>query len=300
MKIAIVGAGAVGGYFGALLQESGADITMVARGRTLEALKFKGLHINDARGERYVPIPAVASVQELKDADVVMIATKALSWSSDLAELLGGIPANSVVAITQNSIESADLAAKSIGADRVWPGVVRGFFVHEGPASVSYKGGPLSYTFGDSGELSRQFASTLEQAGIDGVLHPDILVDVWEKAMFVEVFGGLGAFVEKRLGTLRTHFRASLEALMEEVAEVARAAGVALPSDAVERTMNFADRMPENSTSSMQRDLAAGVASELEAQTGAIVRAAHKVGVKTPLHDLIYAGLKLKEEENSL
>lgn len=118
--------------------------------------------------------------------------------------------------------------------------------------------------------------------------------------MFVEVFGGLGAFVEKQLGTLRTHFRASLEALMEEVAEVARAAGVALPSDAVERTMNFADRMPENSTSSMQRDLAAGVASELEAQTGAIVRAAHKVGVKTPLHDLIYAGLKLKEEENSL
>lgn len=300
MKIAIVGAGAVGGYFGALLQESGADVTLVARGRTLEALKSKGIRVTDAKGERYVPIPVVASVQELGDVDVVMIATKALLQSTDPADLLGGLPARSVVAITQNSVESADIAAAIVGPDRVWPGVVRGFFVHDGPAEVSYRGGPLSYTFGDSGELAQQFARTLEKAGIDGVLHPDILVDVWEKAMFVEVFGGLGAFVEKQLGTLRTHFRGSLEALMEEVAEVARALGVALPSDAVERTMSFADQMPENSTSSMQRDLAAGVASELEAQTGAIVRAAHKAGVKTPLHDLIYAGLRLKEEEKAL
>ncbi|BAU95470.1 2-dehydropantoate 2-reductase [Corynebacterium suranareeae] len=300
MKIAIIGAGAVGGYFAALLQESGADVTLVARGQTLEVLQSSGLRVKDAKSDRYVQVPAVASVQELPEVDVVMIATKALATSTNTEELLRGLPENAVVAITQNSVESADIAAEVVGTDRVWPGVVRGFFVHDGPAQVSYLGGPLSYTFGDSGELSQQFADILNEAGIDGIFHPDILVDVWEKAMFVEVFGGLGAFVEKQLGTLRTHFRASLEALMEEVAEVATGLGIALPSDAVERTMNFADRMPEDSTSSMQRDIADGVPSELDAQTGAIVRAARKVGVKTPLHDLIYAALSLKEEENGL
>lgn len=297
MKIAIVGVGAVGGYFGALLQESGADVTLVARGRTLESLKSKGIRVKDANGERIVFVPAVAHVQDLQDVDVVMIATKALSGAVDPREMLRGLPEKAVVAITQNSVESAGIVAEILGQDRVWPGVIRGFFVHDGPAQVSYHGGPLSYTFGDNGELSQSFAQTLERAGIDGVLHPDILVDVWEKAMFVETFGGLGAFVEKQLGVLRTHFRASLEALMEEVAAVARATGVDLPRDSVERTIAFADRMPAESTSSMQRDIAAGIDSELEAQTGAIVRAARKAGVETPLHDLIYAGLRLKEED---
>ncbi|WP_053544557.1 2-dehydropantoate 2-reductase [Corynebacterium deserti] len=296
MKIAIVGAGAVGGYFGALLQESGADVTMVARGRTLEILQHQGITVTDVRGTRTVRIPAVGHLSQLGHADVVLLATKALANGTDLAEILDGMPKEAIVAITQNSVEAADIVAEVVGADRVWPGVIRGFFVHDGPGEVSYKGGPLSYSFGDSGQLARDFAATLENAGIDGVLHPDILVDVWEKAMFVETFGALGAFVDKQLGALRTHFRASLEALMAEVAEVARANGVNLPSDSVERTMVFADNMPATATSSMQRDLAAGVDSELDAQTGAIVRAARKGGVKTPLHDLVFAGLTYKGE----
>lgn len=290
MKLAIIGAGAVGGYFGALLHESGADVTLVARGQTLEMLKTQGLHISDSNGERYVSVPAVESVAELKDVDVVLVATKALSRSTNPRELLAGLPKTATVAMTQNSVEAADIFADFLGKDRVWPGVIRGFFVHEGPARVSYRGGPLSYTFPAG---NKEFAETLRNAGIEAIEHPDILVDVWEKAMFVETFGGLGAFVDKQLGILRTHFRASLEAMMEEVAEVARAAGVKLPSDAVERTMVFSDRMPAESTSSMQRDLAASDDSELDAQTGAIVRAGQKWGVKTPLHDLIYAGLSL-------
>lgn len=110
--------------------------------------------------------------------------------------------------------------------------------------------------------------------------------------MFVTTFGGLGAFMDKPLGVLRTDYRSSLEALMSEVDAVARATGVDLPEDAVSRTMAFADRMPAASTSSMQRDITAGDASELDAQVGAIVRAGKRLGVDVRLHDLIHTGLR--------
>lgn len=298
MRIAIIGAGAVGGYFGARLRESGADVTLIARCVALDAIRSAGVRVTDPQGERTVPVPVVESLAEAGAVDVVLVTTKALRESTSVAALLAGLPANAVVATTQNAVEVPRAVAEVVGADRVWPGVVRGFFIHTGPGRVEYRGGPLSYTFGDTGETSREFARILQKAGIDGVLHPDIWVDVWEKAMFVTTFGALGALLEQPLGVLCTRARASLEALMEEVAAVARATGVALPADAVARTMDFADRMPAASTSSMQRDLAAGVDSELDAQVGAILRVGHRHGVDTRLHQLIHTGLALRMDSD--
>ena len=296
MKIAIIGAGAVGGYFGARLKEAGKDVTLVARGETLERLRSSGVAIQDPAGSRVVPVPVVASVQELGEEDVVLVATKALANSSTAKELLADISPQGIIATTQNAVEAPMQAASVVGKQRVWPGVVRGFFVCTGPAQVEFRGGPISFTFKDDGPKAQEFAQILQEAGIDGVAHPNIWVDIWEKAMFVTAFGGLGAFVEKPLGVLRTHFRASLEALMEEIYQVAQASGVEMPSDSVARTMDFADQMPAQSTSSMQRDLLEGRASELDAQLGAICRAGEKFHIKTPLHDLLYAGLALKTE----
>lgn len=296
MRIAIIGAGAVGGYFGALLHEAGAEVTLVARGETLRVLKSRGVHVRDQRGERDVLVAAVGSLHDLDGADVVLVATKALAGSTPARELLNGLPPHAVVAMTQNAVEAPAAAAEIVGEETVWPGVVRGFFVHTGPASVEYRGGPLSYTFGtwdrSDSETARGFAHILGTAGIEAQVHPDIWVDMWEKAMFVTTFGGLGAFMDKPLGVLRTDYRSSLEALMSEVDAVARATGVDLPEDAVSRTMAFADRMPAASTSSMQRDITAGDASELDAQVGAIVRVGKRLGVDVRLHDLIHTGLR--------
>lgn len=110
--------------------------------------------------------------------------------------------------------------------------------------------------------------------------------------MFVTTFGALGACVDEPLGVLRTKYRSTLQALMSEVRAVSQASGVTLPDDAVERTMAFADQMPESSTSSMQRDIAAGRESELDAQVGAIVRSGTGHGVDVRLHDFIYAALR--------
>lgn len=300
MNIAIIGAGAVGGYFGARLRESGAQVTLVARGETLQVVKERGVRVTDAQGVREVPVPVVGSLHEVDRADVVLVATKALGGGTPARELFDGLPRTAIVATTQNAVEAPHQAAGIVGSANVWPGVVRGFFIHTGPASVEYRGGPLSYTFGTWGQsapdrvqdLAVEFAAALNTAGIEGRVHPDIWVDVWEKAMFVTTFGGLGAFVDKPLGVLRTDYRSTLEALMREVADVARADGVALPPDAVERTMIFADRMPEASTSSMQRDISAGGDSELDAQVGAIVRAGKRHGVDVRLHDFILTALR--------
>lgn len=300
MGITIIGAGVVGGYFGARLYESGARVTLVARGETLRAVRERGVRVTDARGAREVAVPVVGSLHEVERADVVLVATKALGGGTPSRELFDGLPRTTIVATTQNAVEAPHQAAGIVGSGNVWPGVVRGFFIHTGPASVEYRGGPLSYTFGTWGrsapdpvrQLAAEFSTALNTAGIEGRVHPDIWVDVWEKAMFVTTFGGLGAFVDKPLGVLRTDYRSTLEALMREVADVARADGVALPRNAVERTMMFADRMPEVSTSSMQRDIAAGGDSELDAQVGAIVRVGKRHGVDVRLHDLIFTALR--------
>lgn len=292
MKIVVFGAGAVGGWFGGSLVAAGQDVTFVARGESLRVLKEPGLILNDAPPR---PVHAVGTLAEAGPADVVLLAVKA-TRAAQLPELLAGLPEEAVVAVTQNSVEVPGQLADLLGPERVWPGVVRGFFHHLGPGQVSFRGGPISYTFGTwdgAGDpRAERFAAALQDAGVEAVLREDIFADVWEKAMFVTCFGALGSAADQPLGQLRTTLRGSLVALMEEVAAVARATGVPLDSEEVARTMDFADRMPAEATSSMQRDLAAGRGHELDAQVGAVVRLGRRHGVDTRLHDLLYGLLR--------
>lgn len=292
MKIAVLGVGAVGGWFGGSLAQAGHDVTFVARGDTLRVLRDTGLTLNDASP---LPVRAVAELVEIDDVDVVLLAVKA-TGHTHLREMLADLPAGAVVAVTQNSVEAPHLVAEIVGRRRVWPGVVRGFFHHTGPGRVEFHGGPISYSFGawdgDEDPTARTFAEALTGAGIQAHLRDDVFVDVWEKAMFVTCFGALGSAAGAPLGHLRTRLRGSLRGLMEEVAAVARATGVPLAEDAVDRTMAFADRMPAGATSSMQRDLAAGRDSELDAQVGAIMRLGTYHGEDVRLHDLLYGLLR--------
>ncbi|NLF91678.1 MAG: 2-dehydropantoate 2-reductase, partial [Corynebacterium marinum] len=273
MKIAVIGAGAVGGWFGGELVRAGHDVVFISRGRSLEVLQGEGLRLNDGPP---VPVRAVRKLADAGAPDVVLLAVKATT-GTDFAALLEGVHENSLVAVTQNSVEVPARVAEIAGTARTLPGVVRGYFHHTGPGRVEFHGGPISYDFGTwdghSDEAVDKFAATLRDAGIEARVHPDIFLDVWEKAMYVTTTGALGALAGSPLGELRTRLRPTLEALMREVHATGRAAGVALSDDAVERTLAFADRMPADATSSMQRDLAAGrpaTRHELDAQVGAI------------------------------
>ena len=292
MRFAFIGAGAVGGWFGGRLLAAGHDVAFVARGATLDVLRREGLRLND---EAPVPVETAGSLAELGECDVVFLTVKATE-DTDLEALLAGLGASTPVAVTQNAVEMPGRVAAVVGGARTWPGVVRGFFHHTGPGRVEFHGGPSSYVFGtfdasDPAHL-QPVAEALEAAGIAATVHPEILLDVWEKAMFVTCFGGLGAVTGKPLGYLRTSMRDSLASLMREVRAVALAEGVPLSDDVVERTMAFADRMPATATSSMQRDIAAGDPGELDAQVGAVVRLGAVHGVDTRLHSLIFSLLE--------
>ena len=297
MKITVIGAGAVGGWFGGRLAATGHYVTVVARpgSETLTAVRERGLKL----GEEVVRVAGVDKLADAPPADLVLLAVK-VTGVADAAILLEGIDERALVACTQNAVEVPGAVAEVVGTQRTLPGVVRGFFHHVGPAEVAFHGGPISFTFGTwdgaQNPVAEEFAAALNVAGIDGVVHPDIFVDVWSKAMFVGPFGGLGALAGQPLGVLRTQMRDSLRAVITEVDAVARAQGVNLPASAVEDVLTFADQMPEEATSSMQRDLAAGAANELDAQVGAIVRAGERLGVPTPLHGLIQDVLRYGQQ----
>lgn len=289
MRIAVIGAGAVGGWFGGRLAGAGHDVTFVARGETLEALQNQGLRLND---EEPRSVRAVGTTGEVGEVDAALLCVK-VTDATELGPLLDGL-GHAPVALTQNSVEVPRLVAEHLGTQRTWPGVVRGFFHHVGPARVEFHGGPISYEVGTwDGAVDKridELAAALSEAGVEATVHPDARGAVWEKAMFVVAFGALGAVADAPLGELRTRHRASLEAFMNEIDACARAEGIVIDG-VVDRTMAFADQMPAGATSSMQRDLAAGLPSELDAQVGAIVRAGRRAGVPTPLHELAYTVL---------
>lgn len=312
MRIGIIGAGAVGTFFGAALVRAGHEVTVLARGAALEQIRTTGLTVTEGVPDTTpVPVHAAASPAEMVTADgtpldVVLLAVKATGETltdrrNQIAAMVQGIPGDPVIATTQNSVEAHRLVADAVGTDRTWPGVVRGYFIHTGPATVRFVPPLASYTVGvwegtgstRDADLAA-FAAALDGAGIDAVVRDDVWCDIWEKAMFVTCFGALGAVARQPIGVLRTTLRPSLEALVTEADAAARGTGVPLAVDAVARTMAFCDAQPADATSSMQRDITDGIAGELDSQLGAIIRAGDAGGVPTPVHDLIDGLLRLQ------
>lgn len=307
MKVLCIGAGAIGGYFGGALAEAGHEVSFVARGETLKALRERGLLLkNGEEPARTIRVHAAeragCAADLLGGVDIVLVATKALPDNPTFADLkdahqLAGVP----IVTTQNSVEVHDTAAELFGTDRVFAGVARCYATRVGPAEIQLNPGPLTLNFGrvkgaSESEVALAFRAALDEAGIGGdYLSPEeILVDVWAKAMFVSTTGALGAVAQAPMGVLRDALRPQLRALMKEVEAAARGNGVELPADVVEQTLAFADRQYAGATSSMHRDIAAGLPSELDAQVGAIRRKAATAGVPTPLLDYTEAVLTVR------
>ncbi len=297
MRYAIIGAGAIGGYYGGLLAGV-ADVTFIARGATLAALRERGIEVRSAGGTELLPVRFAADASELPPVDVVIIATKSGGLRDALATAAPLIAQGASVMPVQNGVEAPHVVAEGVPTERVIPCVVRGFLELVAPGVVAYHGGPRSFTFGSwdgrPSSVVSGIAADIAAAGFEGIVHDDIWMDVWRKAMFVVPFGALGALADQPLGVLLTSLRAELAGAMAEVREVGVATGVALPSDAVADTLAFADAMPVDATTSMQRDILAGLPSELDSQVGGIVRLADRAGVPVPRLALMERVLRLR------
>lgn len=293
------GTGGVGGYFGGRLAQAGESVVFVARGAHLEALRRDGLRVESAAGDFVVqPAEATDDPASLGTADVVLVCVKAWQVPEIAPALLPILRPDSFVVPLENGVEAADQVAAVVGPHRVLGGLCRIWSYVERPGLIRHAGAAPHIEFGElDGRKSERVAALralFEKAGGLSVEVPDdITVALWEKFLFIAPVSGVAAVTRVPIGAFRgvPETRAMLEAAMREVFDLARARGIAMRDDTVARTLSYVDSMPIDATPSMQRDIIDGRPSELEYQTGTIVRFGRESRVPVPVNECLYRSL---------
>lgn len=329
MRIAVVGAGAVGSYFGGRLAQAGNEVAFLARGKHLEALRARALRVESIKGGFEVRVRATNAAEEIGRVDAILVAVKAWQVTEAAESIRAMIDAESVVVPLQNGVEAPAQLTSVLGPERVTGGLCKIIAYMAGPGHVRHSGAEPFVAFGEfdpaarmqrrlkgdapvvashsEARFSREGAEPVGQlserlqelrhafvrAGVTCEITPDITGAMWEKFIFIASISGVGAVTRLRIGDLRAgaESRAQLVSAIREMVAVARAYKTALPGEIVERTLGYVDSLPGDGTSSMQRDIMDGLPSELEAQNGAVVRLGRAVGILTPTHEAIYAAL---------
>jgi 2-dehydropantoate 2-reductase len=298
MKIAVIGAGAVGGYFGGRLALSGNDVIFLVRGQTYEVLRAGPLRIASINGDFEVNVRVTDNPAEAGVVDAVLVGVKA--WQvPEAGTAIQRMPGcESVIVPLQNGMEAPAALAGVLGPGRVAGGLCRIVARATGPGQIDHFWAEPSVAFGEleplrNGAALRSLCEAFVAAGIRCSVSRDIRRAMWEKFLFITPWGSLGAVTRLAVGAIRTdpELRIRLVQALREVAEIARVRDSDLGPEGMKKTLDILDGLPADSTSSMQRDIMAGRPSELEAQTGAVVRFGRESAVPTPVHDEIYAEL---------
>ncbi len=298
MRIAVFGTGGAGGYFGARLAQAGEEIIFIARGEHLRAIREHGLRVDSAKGA-FVVTQALATDDpaQVGPVDVVMVGVKAWQIPEVARAIQPLVGPDTLVLPLQNGVEATAQLAGVLGAPRVIGGLCGTVSFVVGPGRIRSVGDTHFIKFGElDGKLSDR-TDRLRQAFMRADVKVDIPTDIhvalWEKFLFVVAWGGVGAVTRAPVGVLRTvaETRELLTQAMHEIFAVARARQIALAEGSVEKTMTFLDSLAPSATTSLQRDVADGKPSELEAWNGAVVRLGREVGVSTPVHSFIYSSL---------
>jgi 2-dehydropantoate 2-reductase len=299
MRVAVVGAGGVGGLLAGLAARAGVEVALLARGAALSAIRADGLHVT-AGDEQFTVRPAAVADDPaaLGPCDAVLVAVKSWQVAALAPQLRPLVAPGGVVVPLQNGVEAGARLAAGLPWVRVADGVTYVFAWSEGPGRIRHIGTPLQIAMGERpgaplGGALAPLAAILTSAGVQTVVSEAIDVLAWEKLLFVSSFGAVGAVSRAPAGAIREspETRRLFAGLVAEGAAVARARGVPLSADVVERTVAWLDRVTWDATVSMQRDLAAGRPSELLDQTGVVVRFGAEAGTLVPLHEALLAAL---------
>ncbi len=295
IRIAVLGTGGVGGYFGGRLAAAGHEVSFVARGEHLAALQRDGLAVESVAGDFSVaPVRATDDTQEIGQVDYVLLGVKTWQLEPAIASLKPLIGPGTAVVTTQNGVEAPQQVADVVGQEAVLPGAIEVIAFVDGPGRVRQVGGAGKLTFGEWDNAVTPRVSALRDAlngsGLTGVVATDIWAALWQKFLALGSVGALATLANAPYGVLRTRpgTRQLMVESMTEIQEVAKATGINLPADAIDTTLAFLDSLPESGTTSLQRDINGGKPSELEAWTGAVVRLGQKSGTPTPLNNLLY------------
>ncbi len=298
MRIAVIGAGGLGGYFGGRLAVAGQEVHFLARGAHLAAMQAGGLTVESVLGDFVVApsdLRATDDPVEIGPVDVVLFTVKSFDTTSAAAHLGPLLGSDTAVISLQNGIDNEDRLVGEIGPEHVAGGVAYIFAGIAGPGLVRHTGGPARILFGeldgrDSPRL-QAFLGACEGAGIDSALVPDIRVALWTKYAFICAMASLTAATRQPVGVIRETSPTweLFRQVLSEVGDVGRAEGVTLPDDLVARHLAMAMSLQPNLYSSLHDDLVSGRRMEVEALLGEIVRRAGRVGVRVPVCSVLYA-----------
>lgn len=304
MRIAIFGTGGVGGFFGGRLANAGEDVTFIARGEHLQAIKSNGLKVDSLSGDFVVyPAKATDHVGEIGEVDLVVVGVKAWQIPETARAIKPLVGSNATVLPLQNGVDAVPRLVAELGPKRVIGGLCKIVSFVVAPGHIRHAGYDPSIVIGelDNSRTDRieKIQTTFNRAGVETTIAEDIQVALWMKFLFIASFSGVGAIANAPVGTLRTdpEWHAQLISAMKEIYELAHARGIKLPPNAIDMAMAGVNALPAEATGSMQRDIVAGKPSELESQNGAVVRMANESGVAVPTHQAIYEHLRRLEEK---
>ena len=299
MRIAVVGAGGVGGGFGAALAKAGADVTFIARGAHLAAMQSAGLKIQGPRGDTHlVPTKATDDPAEIGTVDIVLFCVKLWDVESageHIKPLIG--PGTAVIPL-QNGIDAAERLIPILGPSAVMGGVAQISASIVAPGVIQQVGTFMRMIFGElDGRRSRRgedFLALCLKAGFDATLSEHILTDLWMKFILLASNAGIMALARQPIGKLRDDpdLRPIFLAAWQETIDVGRARGVALPADARERILELTGHLPPGMKASMALDLDRGNRLEVPWLSGKVAELGRQFGVPTPTHSMMYAMLK--------
>lgn len=304
MRIAIFGAGGVGGTFGTRLALAGEDVRFIARGAHLAAIQRNGLTIRRDEGDLHLhPVHAADDVAAIGPVDLVLVAVKLYDTEAVAAMLPPLMGPETAVVSFQNGVTAADTMRRAVGVERVFGGVTYIMAVISEPGVITQTGALARLIFGeftDHGAGRRTprieaFQNACQRAAIDAVISDDITVDIWRKFTFLTALSGVTSLLRLPLGPIRADAdtRALMQAAVEEAVAVAQANGVALPDDMTAQHMARIDGAPADTGSSMLYDLSHGKRLELGWLSGALLDLGREAGVPTPIHAFITTALKL-------
>jgi 2-dehydropantoate 2-reductase len=299
MRIAVMGTGGTGGYFGGLLARAGEEVTFIARGSHLEAIRKNGLAIRSVlAGDFAIPAKATADPGDIGPVDLVLFCVKAYDNAVALGRVRPLIGQETIVLSVQNGIDNEEQIGKAVGPEHVVGCVSYVSSIIESPGIIAQTAGPGKIVLGEmEGGTSLRTESvqrTLQNSGIVAELHPDIQVALWQKFIMICGANGIGALTRLTMGEIMACEETCqmLKDAMEEVEAVARAKGANLPQGCVDQSMAFFSSLDPSMRGSMYYDLAADRRLELEVLNGAVVRLGRQYGIPTPMNFAIYAALK--------
>jgi 2-dehydropantoate 2-reductase len=293
-----MGAGGVGGYFGARLQQAGHDVAFFARGKHLEAIRRDGLTIESPQGNARLKVKVYADPAEAGPVDAVMFAVKLWDTEGAARQIKPIIGKQTVVIPFQNGVESADLLKAVLPAACVMGGSAYIATRVRAPGIIEHTGKMSRLQFGtllaSQHRQADAFLAACRQAGLNAELCDDIVRANWEKFVFLVGLSSVTAATRSPLGTVRADpdMRWLFEQAMRETWRLARARGVALPDDFVESRLAFAETLHTEMRASLLHDLEAGNRLEAPWLCGAVARMSAQAGLDAPVNRAVFAALK--------